>query len=235
MDKMFQISNTGNTVQIDDSYTNLTMYGKTEYKIGIYPLDTRSTLRAFTSVDGKTFAVANGGDHNTNFQNPTLALMVGVMFPPKAEQDTLYTVTAYNFERNMPDSNYGLSVYGPKGEVLYNSNSKPLRVLDRITGTITKEQEFNTLQLFSQTYPYKKVAVVFGQSPLGAIFTAEGMDQSNVSLWTTVATVSNNGSSVEIKYAGSFSGSAHYGGGGGSWQNHMQNTYDVLIVDVTDY
>jgi hypothetical protein len=235
MATMFEVKNTGNSVQIDDDYNNLTMYGKTDYKIGMYPYDTRPSLRAYSSVDDKPFAVAIAGDHSQNFNNPTLALMVGVVFPPKESQNNLYSVTAYNFEKNMPDSNYGLSVYGPTGQLLYNSNAKPLRVLDRITGTISKEQQFNEISLFKKTYPGKKVAVVFGQPPLGAIMTPIESDRSTTSLWTSIAINSNNGSTIEVRYSYSFRGEPYWGGGGGYWENHMQNDYDLLIVDVTGY
>ncbi|HDH7780480.1 TPA: hypothetical protein PJH62_003065 [Acinetobacter nosocomialis] len=237
MATMFQSINTSNSVQIDDDYANLSFYGKTEYQIGLYPIDTQSSLKAYNCNDNITFTVAIGGDHTGNFNNPKLCYLVGTLFPPKSDPNNFPKVISHNFNKSMSDSNFGMSVYGTTGQLLYNSNAKPLRVLDRITGRIETSEQFADKVLLKNSYPGRKVAVVFGQQPLGAQVGATNDpsgDQSKISLFTLVATLSDSGSTIEVKYSYSFTGSVIFGGGG-TWSNHMQNVYDILIVDVTGY
>ena len=135
-------------------------------------------------------------------------------------------VTCYEYTwQSLPSvAGAGLEIYDAQGNVVFNSNIKPLRVLDFVS------LDVRSITSFSRNYAGKKIAIVPSQIP----YNWE-RNQQNVRGYSTIFTITGSNLSVTYgiaaewyAYKGSLSASATRG--------DLFTPYaNFLVVDVSNY
>ena len=130
------IYNDANTLQIDSDYRNLMLVSKKTY-----------TNNMVIDQEGVIFALSGFGALEDR-SNSLRAYTQG-------------TVTVYGFALidTIPSERLGLEVFDASGKLCYSSSSKPLRVLDMISGSYLSASS----PTVSKAYGVNQCAVIIGQ------------------------------------------------------------------------
>lgn len=204
------VENDSSHVQIDSSYKNMCLSGKSTGILFTHTLNTIHAFRALTQ--GVAFSIRCYSNDSVNCYYELSA-----------------TAQSYDFGWTIPSTQNGsgLEIFNVSGELVFSSEAKPLRVLDFVSMNISN---VSGSVIFSKTYPGKQIAIIPSQIP----YNWERNNQ-NVRGYSTIFTI--NGDSINVVYGiakewnadrGSLTGSAN--------RNDVFQPYvNFLVVDVSNY
>lgn len=195
-------------VQIDSTYKNMCLASKSTGNLFLHNLSNIYAFRPITA--GEAFSIRCYSNDSIN-----------------CYYETSIKVESFNFGWNVPSPSEGLEIFNELGELVFSSNSKPLKVLDFVSMNISG---VSGSEIFTKNYAGKSVAIIPSQIP----YNWERNNQ-NLRGYSTIFTI--NGSNISVRYgiakewyayAGSLTGSA-------SRNDVFQPYVNFLVVDVTNY
>lgn len=203
------IVNDNSKLQIDSTYKNMSLTGKVNQSLFLHTLN---NIYAFRAPDGVPFSIRCFCDNGVD-----------------SYYEVSTDVISYNFGwATIPAANgIGVEIYNANEEIVFSSESKPLRVLDFVSMSIA---DVSGSIIFNRTYAGKDIAIIPSQIP----YNWERNNQ-NLRGYSTIFTI--NGSNIAVSYGiasewyaprGSLTGSA-------ARNDVFQPYVNFLVVDVTNY
>ena len=203
------IINDNSKLQIDSAYKNMSLIGKVNQSLFLHSLN---NIHAFKAPNGIPFSIHcfcdNGVDCYYEVSSKVLSYEFGWASIPTA-------------------NGVGIEIYNANREIVFSSESKPLRILDFVSMSIAN---VSGSVIFNKTYTGKDVAIIPSQIP----YNWERNNQ-NLRGYSTIFTI--NGSNITVSYGIASEWYAYKGSltGSAARNDVFQPYVNFLVVDVTNY
>lgn len=203
------IINDTSKLQIDSTYKNMSLIGKSSGNLFQHTLN---NIHAFKAPDNTSFSIRSYSDNSVD-----------------CYYELTTEVTSYDFGwTSIPSSNgVGIEIYNPNSELVFSNQSKSLRILDFVSMNIAN---ISGDAIFTKNYTGKTIAIIPSQIP----YNWERNNQ-NIRGYSTIFTI--NGSSLSVTYGIAKEWYAYKGSitGSAARNDVFQPYVNFLVIDVSNY